>query len=138
MSTGNAAAEYILRMEHIDKEFPGVKALNDVNFDVRRGEIHALVGENGAGKSTLMNVLCGLIPHGQYEGKILFEGFAQRFTCLRDLVLRHAKLRIAPAVQFRGIPANGVVAVLLDVSDHFPHPIDQIAIVLTGLGSSLL
>ncbi|KAA3664835.1 MAG: ATP-binding cassette domain-containing protein, partial [Chloroflexi bacterium] len=44
----------LLRMEHISKSFPGVQALKDVNFDVRRGEIHALVGENGAGKSTLM------------------------------------------------------------------------------------
>ena len=49
-------SEYILEMRNISKEFPGVKALDNVNFKVRRGEIHCLVGENGAGKSTLMKV----------------------------------------------------------------------------------
>ena len=49
----------VLQMNHITKLFPGVKALDDVTFGVRRGEVHALVGENGAGKSTLMKVLSG-------------------------------------------------------------------------------
>ena len=52
--------KYILQMEHITKTFPGVKALDDVTFQVKKGEIHALVGENGAGKSTLMKVLSGI------------------------------------------------------------------------------
>ena len=51
--------DYVLQMNHITKLFPGVKALDDVTFGVRRGEVHALVGENGAGKSTLMKVLSG-------------------------------------------------------------------------------
>ena len=50
-------SDYILEMNHITKEFSGVKALDDVNIKVKRGEIHALCGENGAGKSTLMNIL---------------------------------------------------------------------------------
>ena len=54
----------ILEMKNITKEFPGVKALNNVSFRVARGEIHCLVGENGAGKSTLMKVLSGVYPHG--------------------------------------------------------------------------
>ena len=52
--------DYILEMRGITKTFPGVKALSDVNFAVRRGEIHAICGENGAGKSTLMKVLSGV------------------------------------------------------------------------------
>ena len=49
----------LLEMQSILKEFPGVRALDNVTFKVREGEVHALVGENGAGKSTLMNVLSG-------------------------------------------------------------------------------
>ena len=52
----------ILEMRSITKEFPGVKALSDVNLVVKAGEIHAICGENGAGKSTLMKVLCGRLP----------------------------------------------------------------------------
>ena len=58
-------ADYILEMKNITKLYPGVKALDNVNLKVERGEIHALVGENGAGKSTLMNVLSGTIPYGE-------------------------------------------------------------------------
>ena len=74
----------ILEMKNITKEFPGVKALNNVSFRVAEGEIHCLVGENGAGKSTLMKVLSGVYPHGTYTGEILFGGQAQRFASIRD------------------------------------------------------
>ena len=50
-------SDIIFQLNHITQEFPGVKALDDVSFSVRRGRIHALVGENGAGKSTLIKVL---------------------------------------------------------------------------------
>src|SRR3989454_12568860 len=62
----------LLEMRGISKAFAGVKALNDVDFSVRQGEIHALVGENGAGKSTLMNILYGLIPPD--SGEIHIKG----------------------------------------------------------------
>ena len=63
--TTESMADNILEMRSITKTFPGVKALEDVNLDVRRGEIHAICGENGAGKSTLMKVLSGRLPDRQ-------------------------------------------------------------------------
>lgn len=75
---------YILEMEHITKEFPGVKALDDVTFRVKAGEIHALVGENGAGKSTLMKVMSGVYPFGSYSGHIKIEGKEQKFTNIKE------------------------------------------------------
>ncbi len=62
----------IVRMSNISKSFPGVKALQDVDFSVREGEVHALVGENGAGKSTLIKILMGV--HPQDQGDIHFDG----------------------------------------------------------------
>jgi len=64
----------ILEVQHITKEFPGVKALDDVSFSVRQNEVHALVGENGAGKSTLMKILNG--NYIRDAGTILFDGEA--------------------------------------------------------------
>lgn len=65
-------SEYILEMKHISKLFPGVKALDDVSFDLKPGEIHALIGENGAGKSTLIKCLGG--QHTPSEGEIYIDG----------------------------------------------------------------
>ena len=74
----------ILEMSHITKEFPGVRALDDVTFKVEEGEIHFLVGENGAGKSTLMKVLSGVHPYGSYTGKILIDGKEQHYKTIKD------------------------------------------------------
>ncbi|WP_267881662.1 xylose ABC transporter ATP-binding protein [Metabacillus indicus] len=74
----------VLEMTSITKEFPGVKALDDVTFQVEKGEIHALCGENGAGKSTLMKVLSGLYPSGSYSGEITVDGEVQSFKTIKD------------------------------------------------------
>jgi D-xylose transport system ATP-binding protein len=74
----------LLEMKSITKEFPGVKALDDVNLDLLEGEFHSLVGENGAGKSTLMKVLSGVYPYGEYDGEIHVNGQEKRFSNIRE------------------------------------------------------
>ncbi len=94
-------SDVILEMRNITKTFPGVKALDNVSFSVKRGEIHALVGENGAGKSTLMKVLSGVYPYGTYDGEIYFEGKESRFQDITQseevgLVIIHQELALIP------------------------------------------
>jgi putative multiple sugar transport system ATP-binding protein len=95
------ANDLLLEMRGITKTFPGVKALSDVNLEVRKGEIHAICGENGAGKSTLMKVLSGVYPHGNYEGDILFDGEHCDFKDIRSsedrgIVIIHQELALVP------------------------------------------
>ena len=68
----------------IVKSFPGVKALDDVSLQVKRGEIHAICGENGAGKFTLMKVLSGVHPHGTYSGEMRLNGQRAQFHDIRE------------------------------------------------------
>lgn len=74
--------EVILTMKGIDKSFPGVHCLDHVDFEVKRGEVHALMGENGAGKSTLMKVLTGI--YKMDSGSITYEGKEVEFRSTRE------------------------------------------------------
>lgn len=94
-------SKVILEMNHITKTFPGVKALDNVNFKVNSGEIHALIGENGAGKSTLMKVLSGVHPYGTYSGEIVYENKECKFKNINDseqlgIVIIHQELALIP------------------------------------------
>ncbi len=87
----------ILTMNEIDKSFPGVHALDHVNFEVKKGEVHALMGENGAGKSTLMKVLTGI--YTKDSGSIVFEGKEVEFHNTREaqdagIVIVHQELNM--------------------------------------------
>lgn len=112
----------ILEMRGITKTFPGVKALDNVSFKVREGEIHALVGENGAGKSTLMKVLSGVYPAGTYTGEIVYDGETRRFSTISDseelgIIIIHQELALVPLLSiaeniFLGneVAENGVIS----------------------------
>ena len=94
---GEIMAEYLVQMNHICKSFPGVKALDDVSFDLKPGEVHALVGENGAGKSTLMKVLTGVYQGD--SGEVLVEGKPVNIHNVRDaqelgIVMIHQELNL--------------------------------------------
>jgi len=94
-------SDNILEMRSITKTFPGVKALENVTLNVKRGEIHAICGENGAGKSTLMKVLSGVYPHGTYSGDIVFDGKVEEFGSINDseergIVIIHQELALIP------------------------------------------
>ncbi|WP_282062203.1 multiple monosaccharide ABC transporter ATP-binding protein [Roseobacter litoralis] len=91
----------LLEMREITKTFPGVRALDNVSFSVKEGEIHALVGENGAGKSTLMKVLSGVYPHGDYQGEIVYDGENMTFGGISDserhgIIIIHQELALIP------------------------------------------
>ncbi len=88
-----------LAMSGISKSFGGVSALRDVDFALRAGEIHGLMGENGAGKSTLMKIIAGL--HTQYQGRMMLDGREVHFRSARDALaagigMVHQELSIVP------------------------------------------
>ena len=68
----SADVEYVIRAQNIVKEFSGVRVLDNVNFNLKRGEVHALLGENGAGKSTLMKILAGV--YQKTSGELYLNG----------------------------------------------------------------
>ncbi len=92
-------SEHFLTMNNITKRFPGVVALSNVGFTLRRGEVHALLGENGAGKSTLMKILSGVYQPD--EGEIIFEGRPVKFSSpleaqLMGITIIHQEFNLFP------------------------------------------
>jgi len=75
---------FCLSARGLGKSFGQTRALSLVDLEVKAGQIHALCGENGAGKSTLIRILCGLHPHGSYQGELLVDGQVARFGSIRD------------------------------------------------------
>lgn len=99
-------SDIILEMKNITKDFSGVKALNNVNLKVKKGEIHALCGENGAGKSTLMKVLSGVYTIGEYTGDIVYNGEVCEFKSISDseqkgIVIIHQELALIPYLSIK-------------------------------------
>lgn len=99
MSERMALVDIILEMKGICKSFAGVQALDNVDFNLRKGEVHALIGENGAGKSTLMNILLGMIK--QDSGEIFFKGkhvnFKNPLTALNNgISMIHQEICLVP------------------------------------------
>jgi len=93
--------EYILEIRNLTKDFPGVRALDNVDLRVKRGEIHSICGENGAGKSTLMSVISGVYPKGSYEGNVIFKGHETAYHNVKDsekegLAIIHQELALSP------------------------------------------
>jgi ABC-type glutathione transport system ATPase component len=96
---GPVSGPVVFVAERVSKSFAGVTALRDVDFDLRRGEVHALMGENGAGKSTLMKILAGV--HTRYDGIIRLDGQSAAFGGVRDaegagVAIIHQELNLVP------------------------------------------
>ena len=93
--------EYILVIENLTKDFPGVRALENVSLKVKKGEIHSICGENGAGKSTLMSCISGVYPKGGYDGTVVFKGSPANYHSVKDsekegLAIIHQELALSP------------------------------------------
>jgi len=94
-------SEYILEIENLTKDFPGVRALENVSLKVKKGEIHSICGENGAGKSTLTSCISGVYPKSSYEGKVSFKGREVVYHSVKDsekegLSIIHQELALSP------------------------------------------
>lgn len=95
--------DYILEMKSIEKDFSGVKVLDNVNIKIRRNEIHALCGENGAGKSTLMKIISGVYTRKEFAGELIYNGKKVNFNGIKDsecegIVIIHQELNIVKSL----------------------------------------
>ena len=93
--------QYAIEMLNITKRFPGIIANDNITIQLKKGEIHALLGENGAGKSTLMKVISGVYPHGSYSGDMIVNGQKVAFKNIKEsenagIVIIHQELTMIP------------------------------------------
>lgn len=111
----SAPQDYILQVRGLTKIFAGVVALDDVQLDIRKGEVHALMGENGAGKSTLMKILIGLLK--PFSGDVIFDGESLATSHVREVMKKgismiHQEMQVVPELTvaqniFLGRESNG-------------------------------
>ena len=133
--------QYVIEMLHITKEFPGIKANDDITLQLRKGEIHALLGENGAGKSTLMSVLFGLYQpeegtikkngevvhiHDPNDANALGIGMVHQhlklvecFSVLDNIILACA---VAEIVGFESIPVKVTLDEYIEIAKYYSTP----------------
>ena len=91
----------LLSIANLTKDFPGVRALDNINFDICKGSIHCICGENGAGKSTLMKIISGIYPHESYTGTVTFKGKILKYSSVKDsendgIAIIHQELALSP------------------------------------------
>ncbi len=91
----------LLSISNLTKDFPGVRALDDINFTIQKGSIHCICGENGAGKSTLMKIISGVYPHESYTGTITFKDKVLKYSSVKDsehdgIAIIHQELALSP------------------------------------------
>ncbi len=98
-------SEIILEFDKVTKEFPGVIALNNISFQVKKGTVHALCGENGAGKSTLMKIIAGIYSLDDYSGTVTYQGEELKFmgdsisqAIEKGIAIVHQELSLVPQV----------------------------------------
>ena len=103
---------WLLEMKNMTKTFGAVKAIDNVSLRLNAGEVVSLCGENGSGKSTLMKVLCGIYPHGSYEGEIIFSGETLQPGHIRDterkgIAIIHQELALVKHLTLREAAGPG-------------------------------
>ena len=133
------AANSLVAIRNVSKKFPGVTALSDVSFEIKRGEIHALMGENGAGKSTLIKILCGV--HQATTGSVALDGAETVFNRPQDaekggIRTVFQELNIVPHLSVAENISLGSLPVKSGLIDR-KKMLERAADALSGLGAEL-
>ena len=106
-------AQYVLEAQNITKDFTGVRALDEVSFSVKNGEIMGLIGENGAGKSTILKVINGIYPTGTFEGKLAVSQWCRKYNIKIDKITARKPPHVL-VVDDRGFRYEGDWSAIID------------------------